>query len=96
MKRDSARYSHVVGGDIYDHYGLFRWRECFFCGDEFRREGGYRFQMQYNCPWVYSCSSCSGSREGVNENVCKFLKRRPKSPIAPPRESNEKVKVSKE
>lgn len=80
MKRDGTRYSNVVEGDIYDHYGLFRWRECFFCKQEFRREAGYRFQMQYSRPWVYSCASCSGSKEEVNENVGKFLDRRPKAP----------------
>lgn len=85
MKRDNTKYTNVICGDIYNHYGLFSWRECFFCNKEFRREGGYRFQMQVDRPWVYSCSSCSGSKEEVNENVDKFLKRRPK---APPRPNN--------
>lgn len=85
MQRDNSKYTNVVGQDIYDHYGLFFWRECFFCKKEFRREAGYRFQMQVNRPWVYSCAGCSGSKEDVNENVGKFLKRRSKAPSAPPR-----------
>lgn len=81
MKRERVnRYTNVVEQDIYNHYGIFLWQECFFCSKEFRREAGYRFQMQVGRTWVYSCASCSGSKEEVNENVGKFLKRRPKPP----------------
>lgn len=36
MKREKFnKYTNVVEGDIYNHYGIFLWRECFFCGKEF-------------------------------------------------------------
>ena len=85
MKRNNTKYTNVVGGDIYKHYGLFLWQECFFCNKEFRRESGYRFQMQVDRDWVYSCAGCSSSKEEVNENVKKFKAKRPKAPVAPPR-----------
>lgn len=86
MKRGKFnKYINVVEGDIYNHYGIFLWRECFFCSKEFRREAGYRFQMQVNRPWVYSCAGCSNSKEAVNDNVKKFKSNRPKAPAAPPR-----------
>ena len=69
MKRPSQQYSNVLGNDIYNHYSLFFWQTCFFCEQEFRRESGYRFQLQYNSPWVYSCSECSSSKDECNENV---------------------------
>lgn len=67
MKRTS--YSNVAGNDIYNHYSVFFWQTCLFCEQEFRREKGYRFQLQCNSPWVYSCSECSSSKEECNENV---------------------------
>jgi hypothetical protein len=85
MKREAIKYQHVVGGDIYNHYGLIFWKECFFCGNEFRREAGYRFQVQVNKYWAYSCGGCSSSKESVNENIKKFKSVRPKAPPAPPR-----------
>lgn len=86
MKREKFnKYTNVVEGDIYNHYGIFFWQECFFCSKEFRRENGYRFQMQVNRPWVYSCAGCSSSKENVNDNVKKFMTNRPKPPTAPPR-----------
>lgn len=84
MKREPTKYSNVICGDIYNHNSLFFWQECFFCKKEFRREAGYRFQMQVNRPWVYSCAGCSGSKEDVNDNVKKFKSNRPKAPAAPP------------
>ena len=79
-------YSNVVGNDIYNHYGLFFWKECFFCKKDFRRESGFRFQMQVDRPWVYSCGDCCSSKEGVNTKVKEwFVKSRPKAPPAPPR-----------
>jgi hypothetical protein len=45
MKHKLARYNHAVNETIYNHYGLFFWQECLFCGNEFRRENGYRFQL---------------------------------------------------
>jgi len=83
MKRNNTKYTNAVGGDIYKHYGLVFWQECFFCNKEFRREAGYRFQMQINRDWVYSCADCSESKEEVNENVKKFMSNRPKGPAAP-------------
>jgi len=85
MKRDNTKYQYVVGGDIYNHYGLLFWQECFFCAKEFRREAGFRFQMRANCPWVYSCEGCSSSKEHVNLNVREFFHHRPPAPAAPPR-----------
>ena len=52
MKRNNTKHTNVVGGDIYKHYGLFFWQECFFCNKEFRREAGYRFQIQVDRDWV--------------------------------------------
>ncbi len=72
MKRKVSKYKHVVGGDIYDHYPLVFWYECFFCGEEFRREKGFRFQVQYNRPWVYSCATCSSSKGDVNQNMERY------------------------
>lgn len=84
MKRESPKYKHVVHGVIYNHYGLIFWQDCFFCKKEFRREKGYRFQLQVDRDWVYSCRECSSSKEGVNHNVKKFKSKRPKAPAAPP------------
>lgn len=69
MKRKGANYTHVVNETIYNHYGLFFWQECLFCGNEFRRENGYRFQLQLNNGWDYSCGTCCHSKEEVNEQV---------------------------
>lgn len=85
MKRENIRYSSIVGGDIYNHYGIFFWKECFFCDKEFRREAGYRFQVQWGNPWVYSCAGCSSSKQDVDDNMKKFKSNRPKAPPAPPR-----------
>lgn len=84
-EKSNKYYSSVVGGGIYNHYGILLWRECFFCSKEFRREKGYRFQMQMNSPWVYSCAGCSSSKEDVNENVKKFKSKRTKAPTRLPR-----------
>lgn len=84
MKREKFNgYTNVVGGDIYKHYGLFFWQECFFCNQEFRREAGYRFQMQVGGPWAYSCAGCSSSKEHVNLNVREFLHYRPPASASP-------------
>lgn len=85
MKREKEYYENVVNGEIYKHYGLFCWQECFFCNQEFRRENGYRFQMQVNRDWMYSCSTCSTSKEHINNNVKAFYTNRPKAPAAPPK-----------
>lgn len=85
MKRENSKYQHVAGGDIYNHYGLVFWQECFFCNKEFRREKGFRFQMRYNSPWSYSCTDCSDSKDAVDQNVKRFFAARPKAPPAPPR-----------
>lgn len=86
MKRPSQQYSNVVGNDIYSHYSLFSWQTCFFCDQEFRREKGYRFQLQYNAPWVYSCYECSSSKDECNENLHLWKKKARKAfvNIAPP------------
>ena len=84
-EKSNKYYSSVVGGGIYNHYGILLWRECFFCSKEFRRENGYRFQMQMNLPWVYSSAECSSSKEAVNDNVKRFKSNRSKAPAAPPR-----------
>ena len=69
IKESNKGYSNVVGNDIYNHYGIFFWQTCWFCDKEFRREAGYRFQVQMNQPWVYSCSDCSCSKSHCNDNV---------------------------
>lgn len=91
MKREkdlnsNRGYSNVVGNDIYNHYGLFFWQMCWFCDKEFRREAGYRFQVQYNAPWVYSCSECSCSKSHCNDNVKvhKLNMRKGYVPVPPP------------
>lgn len=84
MKRDNTKYKNVILGDIYNHYGIFFWQECFFCSKEFRRERGYRFQLQGNRPWVYSCAGCSDSKENVDKNIAEVKSKRPKPPSAPP------------
>lgn len=79
-------YSNVVGNDIYNHYGIFFWKECFFCNKDFRRENGFRFQMQVDRPWVYSCGDCCSSKGDVNTKVKEwFVRSRPKAPAATPR-----------
>lgn len=47
MKRESSveKYPNVLFGEIWKHFGLFAWKECFFCKMEFRREGGYKFLL---------------------------------------------------
>jgi hypothetical protein len=84
MKREHIEYSNVVGGDIYKHYGLIFWQQCWFCNKDFRRENGFRFQMQFNRPWVYSCGDCCSSKESVNLKVKEWFSNRP-SPPSPPR-----------
>lgn len=89
MKRNNTKYTNAVGGDIYKHYGLLFWQECFFCNKEFRREAGYRFQMQVNRAWVYSCGDCCSSLEDINTKVKEwFVRSRPKAPIAHPKPNN--------
>lgn len=85
MKRESTKFKNVVGFDIYKHYGLLFWQDCVFCQKEFRRENGYRFQLQYNKPWVYSCAGCYSSKDEVNTKVGELKNRRPKAPPAPPK-----------
>lgn len=86
MKRESTKHTNVVGNDIYSHYGLFFWQQCLFCSKEFRREKGYRFQLQRNANWVYSCGDCCSSKDKVNTQVRVWMtKNRPKAPMAPPR-----------
>jgi hypothetical protein len=80
MKHKLARYNHAVNETIYNHYGLFFWQECLFCGNEFRRENGYRFQLQVNKDWQYNCGTCSHSKEEVNEQVGRLKSKRPKPP----------------
>jgi hypothetical protein len=84
MKRASVKYKNVVHETIYNHYGLIFWKECMFCGDEFRRESGYRFQLQVNGGWNYSCGTCCHSKEEVNEQVVKLKSKRPKPPPKAP------------
>lgn len=83
-KRDIKKYSNVVCGDIYNHYSIFSWKECWFCNKEFRREAGYRFQVQVNRPWKYSCSECSSSKENCNENVKSHMLKMREHRVVPP------------
>lgn len=83
MKRKSVKYTNVALETIYNHYGVMFWQDCLFCGQEFRRERGYRFQLQINRDWVYSCANCCSSKDEVNTKVGELRKRRPKAPAAP-------------
>lgn len=75
MKRKNRKYSNVAYGEIHKHFGLFEWRECFFCGEEFRRERGYRFLISAHVmsEWSYACEACCCSKSHCNEMVGVFL-----------------------
>lgn len=69
MKRKKEVYSNVAYNTIYECYTLLFWNRCWLCEEEFRREHGYRFQLQYNGGWLYSCASCSASKSDCNTKV---------------------------
>lgn len=83
MKRTAEKYQNVALNTIYNHYGLLCWQECLFCGKEFRREKGYRFQLQVNRNWVYSCGECCSCKAEVNDKVGEIRSNRPKPPAPP-------------
>lgn len=52
---------------VYNHFGVFIWRKCECCGDEFRREKGFKF---CSCDeWKYICSSCIKGKKEVDEYI---------------------------
>lgn len=80
------RSNQTTKRDIYSHYGLFLWQECLFCKEEFRREKAYRFQLNANGRWIYSCESCSVSKQHCDERIVVYIKgiRPSKAPMPPP------------
>lgn len=85
MKRDKATYPIIES-----IYPILFWRECRFCGKEFKREHGYkiidikacRASGEYPLYNSYCCSECGKSEEDVKEKVNKekldFIFNRPK------------------
>lgn len=85
MKRDKVTYPIIEP----IHPILF-WRECRFCGKEFKREHGYKIIDMKACrasgeyPFYdsYCCSECGKSeedvKEKVNEEKVDFIFNRPK------------------
>ena len=87
MKRRSEKYSNVAHGVVYNHYGLFFWQGCLFCKKEFRRESGYRFQLQVNRAWLYGCEDCCSSKSHCNDMIGQWkenMRKDRKGPPAPP------------
>lgn len=78
--------------EIYRCNPWFFWQECCNCGQEFRREKGWR---AFTGPFIggvgvfrYICASCAPSRdhaEIVMDGLPWIPKRPAKAPIAPPR-----------
>lgn len=60
MKR---KHKQVYERPLYRHYGLFIWRQCSCCKEDFRREKGFRFLVGpfFNGMrrWLYLCGSCA-------------------------------------
>lgn len=77
MKRDKLKY------EVYSHYDLFSWKECFACNKEFRREKGFRIWEFKG--FSYVCASCACSKESAiaayDESITRM---RAKAPISPP------------
>lgn len=55
MKRDK------LVNEIFPHYSVFSWEQCVLCGQEFRREKGWRMTAWNR--WLYSCGTCSPTKE---------------------------------
>lgn len=73
MKRTKLKY------EVYNHYGLFIWQECFACGIEFRREKSFRLWTGSFRPFFYICSECASSKEeaidAYDERVSELTRR---------------------
>lgn len=93
MKRESnvERYPNALFGEIWKHFGLFAWKECFFCKMEFRREDGYRFLLRANSAWLYSCERCCCSKSHCNDMIGHWMANARKTskelPVPPPMRS---------
>jgi hypothetical protein len=80
MRRETQKTKH----EIYTCTPWFLWEECLFCGLEFRREKGWRFQARMKSSWDYACNSCCPTKEECDNRVELFKKRKPLRPSAIP------------
>jgi hypothetical protein len=79
MKRDKLKY------EVYKHYGLFIWQQCFACNQEFRREKSFRLWTGPRQGFFYICSGCASTKEEAIIAFDKKISIRPQPPASPPR-----------
>lgn len=77
MRRDKLKY------EVYSHYDIFSWKECFACAKEFRREKGFRIWEFKG--FSYICASCACSKESaIAAYDAGIARMRGMAPICPP------------
>lgn len=75
MKRDKLTYPRI------EPIKPFFWRECRFCGREFKREIGYKIEdytiINPHLYFSYCCNACAGNIDHVKDLVkkSKIIKR---------------------
>jgi len=93
MKRKHIQKYH---SGIYRHFTLFSWTRCCICGQDFRREFGFRFMAGpyfFGCGvWYYLCPDCAPNKNIANEIAVnhKYKKDNLCPPPPPPLSINKK------
>ena len=75
---------------ISSTYTIFKWQSCWICGQEFRREFGYKFitddrPMRRPMPTKCICSVCAPDNEMANEIAIEYERKYSGTNMKPPR-----------
>jgi len=85
--------------DLYRCFTLFTWNKCSKCGQDFRREKGWRALTgpfyNGNGVWHYLCYDCAPTREIADEYFLnnKWIPPKPKGPPSPPQHTRVRKNV---
>lgn len=85
MKRE---YRRKYTKELKSVFPICSWHRCEKCGQEFRFEKGWRFEvLSFSCfsYWKYICRKCVPSEEEAHEYASNWRPAKPKSPPSPPK-----------